>query len=87
MGARSGRRAADRTVALWAASGDTRNGLYLSILDASRKPVFVQDGLRLQAPMHPVDVGGDLAIPLQASAIALLPAMRGHEALVNEVQA
>jgi glucose/arabinose dehydrogenase/azurin len=68
------------TVALWAASGDTRNGLHLSILDASRTPVFVQDGLRLQAPMHPVDVGGDLAIPLQASAIALLPAMRGHEA-------
>ena len=68
------------TIALWAASADTRNGMYLSILDASRKPVFVQDGLRLQAPMHPVDVGGDLTIPLQTAAIAMLPGMRGHEA-------
>ena len=68
------------TIALWAASADTRNGLYVSILDASRKPVFVQDGLRLQAPMHPVDVGGDLTIPLQTAAIAMLPGMRGHEA-------
>jgi len=67
------------TVALWAASADTRTGLYLSILDGSRRPVFVQDGLRLQAPMHPIDVGGDLSIPLQAAAIALLPAMRGQE--------
>ena len=54
--------------------------MYLSILDASRKPVFVQDGLRLQAPMHPVDIGGDLTIPLQTAAIAMLPGMRGHEA-------
>ncbi len=68
------------TVALWAASADTRTGIYVSILDGNRKPVFVQDGLRLQAPMHPVDVGGDLTIPLQAAAIALLPTIRGHEA-------
>jgi glucose/arabinose dehydrogenase/azurin len=68
------------TIALWAASADTRNGLYVSILDANRRPVFVQDGLRLQAPMHPIDVGGDLTIPLQAAAITLLPGMRGHEA-------
>jgi azurin len=68
------------TVALWAASPDTRNGIHLSILDASRKPVFVQDGLRLQAPMYPVDVGGDLTIPLQTAAIAVLPGIRGREA-------
>ena len=68
------------TIALWAASADTRNGVLLSVLDASRKPVFVQDGLRLQAPMYPVDIGGDLTIPLQTAAIAMLPGMRGHEA-------
>ncbi len=51
------------TVALWAAAADTRTGLHLSILDASRRPVFVQDGLRLQAPMHAVDLGGDLDDP------------------------
>ena len=30
--------------------------------------------------MHPVDVGGDLTIPLQTAAIAMLPGMRGREA-------
>ena len=30
--------------------------------------------------MYPVDVGGDLTIPLQTAAIALLPGMRGQEA-------
>ena len=50
------------TIALWPGAADTRTGLHLSILDANRKPVFVQDGLRLQAPMHAVDLGGDLEI-------------------------
>ena len=68
------------TVALWAAAADTRSGLHLSILDANRRPVFVQDGLRLQAPMQAVDLGGDLAIPLQAAAMAVLPEIRGREA-------
>jgi azurin len=68
------------TIALWAGAPDTRTGVYLSILDATRKPVFVQDGLRLQAPMYPVDVGGDLTIPLSMAAIAVLPGIRGHEA-------
>jgi azurin len=68
------------TIALWAASADTRTGVHLSILDADRRPVFVQDGLRLQAPMHPVDIGGDLTIPLQTAAIAVLPGMAGQEA-------
>ena len=68
------------TIALWAASAETRTGLHLSVLAGKRKPVFIEDGLRLQAPMHPVDIGGDLTIPLQTASIALLPAMRGHEA-------
>ncbi len=68
------------TIAVWAAAADTRSGVHLSILDASRRPVFVQDGLRLQAPMHPVDLGGNLEIPLMTAAIAVLPEIRGREA-------
>ncbi len=68
------------TIALWAASADTRTGVHLSILDAGRRPVFVQDGLRLQAPMHAVDLGGTLEIPLLTAAIAVLPEIRGREA-------
>jgi azurin len=68
------------TVALWAAAADTRSGLHLSILDASRRPVFVQDGVRLQAPMHAVDLGGTLEVPLASAAIAVLPEIRGREA-------
>jgi azurin len=68
------------TVALWAAAADTRTGLHLSILDANRRPVYVQDGLRLQAPMHAVDLGGNLETPLAAAAIAVLPEIRGREA-------
>jgi azurin len=68
------------TVALWAGAAETRSGLHLSILDANRKPVFVQDGLRLEAPMHAVDLGGNLETPLANAVIAVLPEIRGREA-------
>lgn len=68
------------TIALWAAAADTGGGVHLSILDATRQPVFVQDALRLQAPMHAVDLGGNFEIPLLNAAIAVLPELRGREA-------
>ena len=68
------------TIALWAASGnDTRSGLHVSVLDANRKPVFAKDGLRLAGPTDLVALGGDLTAMLNNAAIAVLPALRGHE--------
>jgi azurin len=68
------------TIALWPGAADTRTGVSISVLDANRRPVFVQDGVRLAAPMHAVTIGGSLEVPMFSAAAALLPAMRGHEA-------
>ena len=80
VGARSRRRAANRH---HRAVGRIRRHADRAAPQHPRRqprPVFVQDGLRLQAPMPTVDVGGDLTIPLQTAAIAMLPGMRGREA-------
>ncbi|HTV00679.1 MAG TPA: PVC-type heme-binding CxxCH protein [Luteitalea sp.] len=68
------------SVALWPAAPETRNGYYVAILDANRKVVFVRDGLRLAAAPETIALGGDLAVPLNTAAIALLPQFKGHEA-------
>ena len=81
VGARSRRRAADRH---HRPVGRVRRHADRAVSSASStpaaQPVFVQDGLRLQAPMTRSTLGGDLTIPLQTAAIAVLPGMRGHEA-------
>ena len=68
------------TIAVWPGSADTRSGVHVSVLDGNRRSVFVQDGLRLEAPMHTLNLGGSLETPLTAAIVALLPDMAGHEA-------
>ena len=45
--------------------GHAARALYVAVLDASRKPVFVRDGLRLHGAVYPVDIGGDLTLAAQ----------------------
>ena len=68
------------TIALWAAGNDTRTGLHVSVLDGARKPVFARDVARLNGPTEVVAVGGDVSVPLVNAAIAVVPALPGHDA-------
>jgi azurin len=75
------------TIALWPADPQTRRGLFVSVLDGQRRPVFVRDGLRLTGATEIVTLGGDLTAALNNAGIALLPSFTGHEAEVVPVLA
>lgn len=67
------------TIALWSPNGELQTNLHVSILDTSRKPVFVRDGVALNARPLVVEVGGDFSVPLVNAALAALRAVPGHE--------
>ncbi len=66
-------------VRLWPAAADSRAGLYIAVLDASRKVVFVRDGLRITRTPEVVALGGDVTTAVNAAGMAVLPQLRGHE--------
>jgi glucose/arabinose dehydrogenase/plastocyanin len=68
------------SIALWPGAPETRSGYYVAVLDANRKVVFVQDGLRLAGAPERIALGGDLTAPLNNAGLALLPQLKGHEA-------
>jgi azurin len=53
--------------------------LYLSVLDATRRPVFTKEGLRTTVPTETVALAGDLTIAVQNAAINALPSVPGHD--------
>jgi glucose/arabinose dehydrogenase/azurin len=65
---------------LWPAAQDSRGGLYVAVLDASRKVVFVRDALRITRTPEAVTLGGDLTLAVNAAGMAVLPQLKGHEA-------
>ncbi len=67
-------------VNLWPAAQDTRAGLYVAVLDAERKVVFVRDALRIARAPETVTLGGDLTLAVNAAGMAVLPQLKGHEA-------
>ena len=67
-------------IALWPAASDTRSGLYVAVLDANRKVVFVRDGLRLAGNPERVTLAGDLTRAVNTAGMALLPQLKGQEA-------
>jgi plastocyanin len=66
-------------IALWPASPETRSGVYVAVLDADRKVVFMRDGLRIAGAPETITLGGDLTAAVDAAGIALLPQLRGSE--------
>lgn len=66
-------------IALWPAASDTRSGVYVAVLDAQRKVVFVRDGLRLAGNPERIALAGDLTQAVDSAGIALLPQLRGQE--------
>jgi glucose/arabinose dehydrogenase/azurin len=68
------------TVTIWNRAGeDNRLRLHVSVLDAARKTVFVQDGVPAARPSVTVDVSGDLTGRLRRSAMAALPYIPAHD--------
>jgi glucose/arabinose dehydrogenase/azurin len=67
-------------IKLWPAAQDTRAGLYVAILDANRKVVFVRDALRLTRAPEQVVLGGDVTSAVNAAGMAVLPQLKGQEA-------
>jgi azurin len=69
------------TVVVWNARGGGRDaGLHVSLLNASRQPVFVRDAVSTSAPTEVVAVGGDLTSRLTIAAMNALAGLRTHEA-------
>ena len=65
---------------LWPASQDARTGLYVAVLDANRRVVFVRDALRITRAPETVTLGGDMTLAVNAAGMALLPQLEGREA-------
>ena len=65
---------------LWPAAQENRTGVYVAVLDANRRPVFVRDALRITRAPEPVTLGGDMTLSVNAAGMALLPLFKGHEA-------
>jgi glucose/arabinose dehydrogenase/plastocyanin len=67
-------------IRLWPAAQDTRSGLYVAVLDANRKVVFMRDGFRIARAPEAVTLGGDMTTMVNAAGIAVLPQLKGQEA-------
>jgi azurin/glucose/arabinose dehydrogenase len=55
------------------------DGAHLSVLDGSRKAVFVEESLRLDGPTQTISLSGDFAARVQNAAITSLASIRGRE--------
>ncbi len=66
-------------IALWPATPETRSGLYVAVLDADRKVVFVRDGLRIAGAPEVVTLGGEMGPAVTVAGIALLPQLDGAD--------
>jgi glucose/arabinose dehydrogenase/azurin len=69
-------------ITIWGRSDERAQaleGLYLSVLDDSRKPVFTRDGVPPPAPSTTVALGGDFTEEVHASALAALSHVPTHE--------
>jgi glucose/arabinose dehydrogenase/azurin len=56
------------------------DGVHLSVMDATRKPVFTQDGLSAGTSADRIVLGGDVTAILTNAAITALASIPGHEA-------
>ncbi len=65
---------------LWPGAQDARAGLYVAVLDANRRVVFVRDALRITRAPEPITLGGDITLAVNAAGMALLPQFEGREA-------
>ena len=54
-------------------------GAHLSVLDGSRKVVFVEESLRMDGPTQTVALSGDFNARVQNAAITSLASIRGRE--------
>jgi azurin/HEAT repeat protein len=67
-------------IALWnQVTNDRSVGAHVSILDASRQPVFTRDGVLTTVPTERTVVGGDLSDTVMTAAVAALGSIPGHE--------
>jgi azurin len=55
------------------------DGAHLTVLDGSRKVVYVEDSLRMDGPTQTIALSGDLSARVQNAAIASMASIRGRE--------
>ena len=55
------------------------DGAHLSVLDGSRKVVFVEESLRMDGPTQTIALSGDFSARVQNAAITSLASIRGRE--------
>jgi azurin len=55
------------------------DGAHLSVLDGSRKVVYVEESLRMDGPTQSIALSGDLSARVQNAAIASAASVPGHE--------
>ena len=76
-----GRTVSIEAIAIWnQPAGNRTESMHLSVLDDSREPVFVQDGISTSAATERVALGGDLTPVLVNAAIAALASIPGPAA-------
>jgi azurin/glucose/arabinose dehydrogenase len=69
------------SVALWnAAATEKPEGIYISLLDGARQPVYTDDGLTTASRTERIVLGGDLTPVLRGAAIAALASSSGRDA-------
>jgi azurin len=67
-------------IALWNQVTNDRNvGAHLSVLDASRQPVFTRDGVFTTVSTDRTVMGGDLSDTVKTAAVTALGSIPGHE--------